>query len=247
MHQELYDSWARGINHQVHDLICMDYSDTDRENIVARMSDLSTILDIGCGTGHRTFNRWMKRGLTICGIEKFQNLITGSDYEEHIIQGDIADPNFDALFPAIREKLQLQEGEKISVVVLFGSVVESLLDESLREMAWANFAKLLEFSNRIVFDVIFDNSYEFYTAERGIITEPMGSIPHQYCYSFREIQALNAKHGLAIYSAIDDIFGYAHRRQFFTLMSFENTELGVPSDESHSVVGGFKNMNYYHR
>jgi SAM-dependent methyltransferase len=240
MHQELYDSWARGINHQVHDLICLEYRSAEGEYILLRMPNLSTILDIGCGTGHRTLSRWMKRGLAFCGIEKFQNLIDGSNHAEHIIQGDIADPNFDALFPAIREKLQLQEGEKISVVVLFGCVVESLLDESLREIAWANFAKLLEFSNRIVFDVTFDNSYEFYTAEQGHITERKGIIPHQYCYSFREIQALNAKHGLVVYSTSRDIFGYSYLRRFFAITSVENAKLGMPSYVSRSVVMGLE-------
>jgi SAM-dependent methyltransferase len=223
MNQAAYDQWVRTTPVDEQNDLCVAYNMTFLEDRIVATYIKHSVLDVGCGTGIRMFTYWGDLKLRFCGIEKFQNQIDGSNHAEHIIQGDIADPNFDALFPAIREKLQLQEGEKIGAVVLFGGVVNGLLDASMRDRAWANFAKLLALTDYIIIDAMFRNGHAFYNEERGSIEQLQEGIPPQYYCTFREIRDLNEKHGLGIAAGLDERWFELYRRQFYVLTSIENT------------------------
>lgn len=66
---------------------------TSETNFIEKYAK-TTVLDIGCGTGNRTFPAYHILKLKATGIEKFDNLINASEYKDRIVKLDIGNHNF---------------------------------------------------------------------------------------------------------------------------------------------------------
>ena len=178
-----YNSFVQNTSIQLQEILCGPSPSVSRGNefyFIEKYAK-SKILDIGCGTGHRTFPEWIKRGFDFQGIEKFQNLIDSSKYKNHILSGDIADESFrDTL-----DEIQKKNNNSIEIAFLFGGVINGVFGESIFKL-WNNLEYLSNFSNYILIDNL--SHFIFYDKnDRGQVIQLFDKAPPQYFYSKKEI------------------------------------------------------------
>lgn len=168
----------------------------------------SYILDIGCGTEHRTFPKWEEKNLDFYGFEKFQNVINASRYRERIILSDISNSNFPKTIPD-------ELNNKISIAFLFGGVINGIIDQQKQEITWGNLKSLLEICSYVLIDTLSHFAW-FNTAENGQLVQLFRFVPIQYFYSRKEIDNLNNKYGIEIIEEKTENIG-SHERIHFLL------------------------------
>lgn len=155
-----------------------------------------SILDIGCGTGHRTFPDYDALQIKYFGIEKSKRLIEHSNFNNKIIEGDICSENFsdclnnDNLIKAI--------GNAFDLAVLFGGVVNGFIAKDRRGVAWNNISNLLKNNCQyVLFDTL--THFDWYpVAPYGQIVRIFPSAPPQYFYSYPELLAIFDRHGIEL-------------------------------------------------
>ncbi|HPD66199.1 MAG TPA: hypothetical protein P5050_04900 [Bacteroidia bacterium] len=190
MGQEQYNQWVQKTTINQQDRLCGGRQVSSNELYFIEKYAKSNILDIGCGTGNRTFPIWIDRKLNFYGIEKFQNLIDGSNYKEKIIQGDISSINF-------IENIKINELKNIDIAFLFGGVINGIIDKNLQIKTWENFELLLDKCEYILIDTLTHFPW-FSTAEIGQELQLFHLVPTQYFYSKKELEKLNNQFGLEI-------------------------------------------------
>jgi len=190
MGQEQYNQWVQKTTINQQDRLCGGRQVSSNELYFIEKYAKSNILDIGCGTGNRTFPIWIDRKLNFYGIEKFQNLIDGSNYKEKIIQGDISSINF-------IENIKINELKNIDIAFLFGGVINGIIDKNLQIKTWENFELLLDKCENILIDTLTHFPW-FSTAEIGQELQLFHLVPTQYFYSKKELEKLNNQFGLEI-------------------------------------------------
>jgi SAM-dependent methyltransferase len=184
--QEIYDKFVKETPPGTQDYLCGPFVSKNElyyfDNYVRNY-----ILDIGCGTGHRTFPEWIKRNLKHKGVEKFPNLIEFSRYGHDIVQADISDKSFiDKLKEA---KVIKDEKERIDIAFLIGLVINGIFGPEGHEMLFNNIKELLLYCDYALIDT-FTHFDWFETAEKGRGEKLIPSVPCQYFYSEQELTAL---------------------------------------------------------
>lgn len=213
MTQKDYNDWVATLNISRHDHLCGGTQLTENEKYFIDQYAKKTILDIGCGTGHRTFPVWISKNFNFCGIEKFINLIDGSRHKASIINEDITSKKIENCFINVFDKLRLNKVERIDVSFLFRGVINGFLDKETQENAWSNFSKLLNKCDFILIDTVSHFDW-FRTQDYGYVLKLLDDTPPQYFYSEKEIILLNNKHSLEIHEIkteyIDNHFKRTH-------------------------------------
>ncbi len=183
MRQREYDQWVCTTNVTQQEQLCGGSKISNNERYFIDRYAKKNILDIGCGTGRRTFPEWIKRNLNFYGIEKFENLINESKCKEKILQADISSNEF-------IERVEELLAEKFDIAFLFGGVINGIIDRNLQENTWKNFKFLLNKCDYILIDTLSHFDW-FETAETGKEIQLFDLFPTQYFYSRIEIEKLN--------------------------------------------------------
>lgn len=186
MGQEQYDQWVQKTNTNQQDMLCGGRHVSENEMYFINEYAIKNILDIGCGTGHRTFPIWLEKKLIFYGIEKFQNLIANSQYKENILHTDISSKEF---IKSV-EKLMNNKNNKFDIAFLFGGVINGIIDSKSQTITWMNFKFLLNKCDYILIDTLTHFPW-FSTAEKGQEIQLFPLVPVQYFYSKKELDKLN--------------------------------------------------------
>lgn len=206
MSQERYNQWVTTTSANQQNILCGGTKISENEKYFIDTYAKDIILDIGCGTGYRTFPVWFERKLNFYGFEKFQNLIDASEHHDKIILSDIGNVNFQK---TIKDKLK---GD-ISIAFLFGGVINGIIDRHAQERTWENFKFLLEKCDYLLIDTLTHFSW-FNTEESGQVVELFHVVPPQYFYAKKEILDLNNKYGLEICKELTESIGHLKRTHY---------------------------------
>jgi len=204
MVQEQYNQWVQRTNPNEQDKLCGGRQVSDNEMYFIKRYAERNILDIGCGTGHRTFPIWIKRKLNFYGIEKFQNLIDNSKYK--IIHSDISSTEF---MDTVNE-LSIKQ---FDISFLFGGVINGIIDQELQQRSWKNFRFLLDKCNYILIDTLTHFTW-FPIAETGEEIQLFPLVPTQYFYSRKELENLNNEFGLEFCEERTESIGNLRRTHY---------------------------------
>jgi hypothetical protein len=193
MGQNEYTYWAQTTRPELHDIMCgVNFGISANEQHFINKYAHSSVLDIGCGTGHRTFKTWFEKKINFHGIEKFPHLIEASRFRDKIIQADISDEDF-----------KLKIGElidcKFDIAFLFGGVINGIIDNNLQKITWSNLNFLLSsYCSYVLIDTLTHFSW-YSTAENGQEKQLFQPGPTQYFFSKNEINKLNKENKLEIF------------------------------------------------
>jgi SAM-dependent methyltransferase len=183
MGQEQYNQWVQITSTNQQDNLCGGRQVSENEMYFIEKYAIKNILDIGCGTGHRTFPIWLEKKMNFYGIEKFQNLIADSQYKENILHTDISSKEF------VKRVEELMTN-KFDIAFLFGGVINGIIDRNLHTITWENFKFLLNKCEYILIDTLTHFPW-FSTAEVGREFQLFQVVPVQYFYSKKELDKLN--------------------------------------------------------
>lgn len=206
MGQEQYDLWVQTTTPNQQDSLCGGNQISENEKYFIDKYASSIIIDIGCGTGHRTFPEWTRRQLNFYGFEKFQNLIEDSRYRDKIILADIANVNFKDKINAILEN-------KISIAFLLGGVINGIIEGQGQNNTWGNFTYLLDKCKYILIDTLTHFSW-YNSADSGKKEQLFHLVPTQYFYSKKEIEILNNKYNIEICEERTENIGHLKRTHY---------------------------------
>jgi SAM-dependent methyltransferase len=206
MAQETYNQWVKETNANQQDNLCGGSQISKNEMYLINEYAKDYILDIGCGTGHRTFPLWNERKLDFNGFEKFQNLIDSSKYGEKIILSDIGNANFQE---TITDKLM----DNTSIAFLFGGVINGIIDKQKQEITWGNLKFILEKCTYVVVDTLSHFKW-FDSADNGQVIKLFHLFPPQYFYSKKEIENLNNKYNIEICEELSENIGQLKRTHY---------------------------------
>jgi SAM-dependent methyltransferase len=204
--QKDYDSWVINTPGHIQDQYCGGEFFSPNESYFLETYAISTLLEIGCGTGHRTFPQYIRKGLDFFGVEKFQNLIDQSKYKKHLVLGKLEDPDF--------PKSSFFAGKKFDIVCLFGGVIDAFIDEGCRLSAWSNLKAILQM-NTDYFLVDTLSHFDWFKQEqngRSLRLYPF--LPLQYFYSEKEIQNLVKINGMRIAETRAESIGHLQRTHY---------------------------------
>lgn len=213
MGQEKYNQWVRITSAKKQDSLCGGSQISVNEKYFIDKYAKDYILDIGCGTGHRTFPEWTRRKLDFNGFEKFQNLIDASQYKGKIMLSDIGNDNY-------QESLTVKLKENTSIAFLFGGVINGIINKREQETTWRNFKFILDKCKYILIDTLSHFSW-YNTADNGQEEQLFHLVPTQYFYSKKEIENLNINYDIEICEELTENIGDI-RRTHYLLTKKEN-------------------------
>ena len=198
--QFTYDNWTKSTSPLKQETLCgSDYISNNEKYFIDKYAK-NNCLDIGCGTGNRTFPEFERKGINYVGIEQFEHLKEFSKFSSKILLKDIASDSF-----------QIDEvgNQKFDIAFYFGGVVNGFVSKNVRLTAWKNIEQVAQKqANYILFDTLshfewfHDESYEF-----GMVLQLHSMFPPQYFYSSKELKKLFAKHHLEIVEEKEEVLG----------------------------------------
>jgi hypothetical protein len=184
---------------------------------------VNNILDVGCGTGHRTFPEFFRKNLRFFGIEKFRNLIDESRYSSEIVQGDLCSDSF---IHCLSDKNLLEKiGQTFDLTVLLGGVVNGFITSNNRRIGWNNITLLMNRSSFLLFDTL--THFDWYTiSEVGRVVElPVpAQIPPQYFYSRMELEHIFLMSDIQVVEEKSEQLGMGFIRTHFLLKRTEKNQ-----------------------
>jgi len=213
--QDDYNNWIerKPISHQ--EKLCGSKSMGNELHFIEKYGN-TTVLEVGCGTGHRTFPEHIKRKRNFAGVEKFERLIQASTYKQYIVQGDICSIGFPEVLD--NERLLTLLGEQYDITFFFGGVINGFVNESSRNIGWENIKLISERSRYILVDTL--THFDWYNISEVGRTDnlwPDDIVPPQYFYSKTEIYALVDRSRLEIIEERSEDLGRAITRTHFLL------------------------------
>jgi hypothetical protein len=208
--QSFYHKWAQDASAREHESLCGGNVISPNEKYFIDKYAKNNCLDIGCGTGNRTFPEFERKGINYVGIEQFKHLKEFSKFSSKILLKDIASDSF-----------QIDEvgNQKFDIAFYFGGVVNGFVSKNVRSTAWKNIEQVAQKqANYILFDTLshfdwfHDESHEF-----GKVLQLNPMFPPQYFYSLKELKNLFAKHYLEIVEEKEEVLMGTIRRTHYVL------------------------------
>lgn len=209
--QSSYHKWAQDASAREHESFCGGNIISPNEKYFIDKYAKNNCLDIGCGTGNRTFPEFERKGINYVGIEQFKHLIEYSSFSSKILLKDIASDSF---------HLEELGNQKFDIAFYFGGVVNGLISKNVRLTAWENIEKVAKkYANYILFDTLSHFAWfqdESHEIGKALQLNPM--FPPQYFYSLKELKNLFAIHQLEIVEEKEEVLvGGPYRRTHYLL------------------------------
>ena len=207
--QSTYQNWAKNTSPREQEILCGSGYISDNEKYFIEKYATSNCIDIGCGTGNRTFKEYERKGIDYIGIEQFEHLKEYSHFPTKIQLKDITSDNF--LIDGIGN-------QKFDIAFYFGGVINGFVSTNARLTGWENIEQVAKkYANYILFDTL--SHFPWFrdeNKENGDVINLLPAAPPQYFYSLKELKTLFAKHQLEIVEKKEEPV-YHFRRTHFLL------------------------------
>ena len=202
LHQKQYENAAKKLDITTFEIFCSaGLTISERSLFEALIPPKSMVLEIGCGTFHRTGPYYTQNSITFFGIEPLQNIALRSDYREHIV---VASFGLDFLrrFPKILEK-------KFTAIVILGGMINGLHCPTLRDSFWKALGILSKNCEVIILDTLVRPKEKslYRKSMQGGISSNKGTLPIQYYFTRKELQRIFELYGFTIAVEGIDILG----------------------------------------
>jgi hypothetical protein len=179
--QTTYQNWAKNTSPREQEMLCGSGYISDNEKYFIEKYATNNCIDIGCGTGNRTFKEYERNGIDYIGIEQFEHLKEYSHFTTKIQLKDITSDNF--LIDGIGN-------QKFDIAFYFGGVINGFVSTNARLTGWENIEKVAQkYANYVLIDTLsqfpwfHDESHEF-----GMVLQLHSMFPPQYFYSLKELK-----------------------------------------------------------
>ncbi len=204
-----YDNWSQNSSANKQEMLCGGDIISTNEKYFINTYAKSNCLDIGCGTGNRTFLYYENRHIDYIGVEKYDHLIEYSNSSTKILKKDITSNSF---------YLDEIKNQKFDIAFYFGGVINGFVSTNARLTGWENIEQVAKkYANYILFDTL--SHFPWFrdeNKENGDVINLLPAAPPQYFYSLKELKNLFAKHQLEIVEKKEEPV-YHFRRTHFLL------------------------------
>ena len=141
-----YDNWSQNSPANKQEMFCGGDKISTNEKYFINTYAKSNCLDVGCGTGNRTFLYYENRQIDYIGVEKYDHLIEYSNNSTKILKKDITSNSF---------HLDEIKNQKSDVAFYFGGVINGFISESARLHGWENIEEVAKkHANYILVDTL---------------------------------------------------------------------------------------------
>jgi SAM-dependent methyltransferase len=207
--QSDYQNWAKNTSPQEQEMLCGSNHISENEKYFIEKYAKNNCIDIGCGTGNRTFKEYERKGINYVGIEQFEHLKKYSQFPAKIQIKDITSDSF---------QLDGIGNKKFDIAFYFGGVINGFVSTNARLIGWGNIEQVAKkYANYILFDTLSHFSwFRDENKEKGEVIQLFPTAPPQYFYSLKELKTLFAKHYLEIVEEKEEP-AYHFRRTHFLL------------------------------
>ena len=210
-----YDNWSQNSPANKQEMFCGGDIISTNEKYFINTYAKSNCLDVGCGTGNRTFLYYENRQIDYIGVEKYDHLIEYSNNSTKILKKDITSNSF---------HLDEIKNQKSDVAFYFGGVINGFVSESARLHGWENIEEVAKkHANYILVDTLshfpwFCDEFE----KLGKVTQLNPVFPPQFFYSQKGLKSLFVKHQLDIVEEKEEVIIGPVRRTHYLLQHIEN-------------------------
>jgi len=201
-YQKQYESAAKNLCITTFEIYCSaGLTVSERSLFDALIPSKSTVLEIGCGTFHRTGPYYTQKSITFFGIEPLQNIALRSDYKEHIVVASF-DMDFLRRFPKILDK-------QFTAIVILGGMINGLHCPTLRDSFWKALSILSKNCEVIILDTLVRPMGKalYRKSTHGFVSSHKGTLPIQYYFTRKELQKIFELYGLEVAIEGIDILG----------------------------------------
>jgi len=204
IHQKQYESVAKKLDITTFEIYCSTgLTVSERSLFEALIPSKSTVLEIGCGTFHRTGPYYSQNSITFFGIEPLPNIALRSDYRDHIVVASFG-MDFLRRFPKILEK-------QFGAIVILGGMINGLHCPTLRDSFWKALSILSKNCEVIILDTLVRPKAKekslYRKSTKGFISSNKGTLPIQYYFTRKELQRIFELYGFTIVVEGIDILG----------------------------------------
>ena len=202
VHQKQYETVAKNLDVTTFEIYCSpSLTISERTLFEAFLPNKSVVLEIGCGTFHRTGPYYNKNGISFYGVEPLKNIVQRSDFHQHIF---VETFNLDFLqrYPKIQHK-------EFTAVILLGGMINGIHCPTLQDSFWKALRLLSRNCEVIIMDTLVrsKDNFSYHKSKQGFAYSHQGALPIQYYFSRNELQNLFDTYGFSVAVEGIDILG----------------------------------------
>lgn len=205
--QEIYNSWINEMNFEKQEHLCGGNNISANELYFIDNYASKNILDLGCGTGKRTFPLYIQKNIQFAGIEKIEHLIENSNYADKIINKNLSSIYFN---------LEDLDEKEFDIAVCFGGVINGFIDNPTKYNGWNNLTEIAKVKSKYVLvDTL--SHFDWYKDPKkyhGEVIQLESIFPPQFFYSEFELKNIFKKQYLRIVEEKSEKIGSLTRTHY---------------------------------
>lgn len=205
--QEIYNNWLKNETAQRHEQMNGLSQISPNESYFISKYAIHNCIDVGCGTGNRTFPTFLAKQIDFKGIDNQTHLIEHRSFKNHIIKKDITSPIFD---------LEEIDQAVYDIAFYFGGVINGFISNPVRFSGWRNLEKIAKkHAKYVLVDTLSHfNWFKDETKYYGEVIQLNPVFPPQFFYSQKGLKSLFAKHQLDIVEEKEEPVGPFKRTHY---------------------------------
>ena len=205
--QELYNSWINEMSSEKQEHLCGDDKISENERYFINNYAKINCLDLGCGSGKRTFPLYIQKNIQFTGIEKMSHLIENSKYNDKIIHKNLSSIYF---------QLDDLDEKEFDIAVCFGGVINGFIDNPTKYNGWNNLTEIARVKSKyLLVDTL--SHFDWYNDPKkyhGEVIQLAQIFPPQFFYSEFELKNIFKKHNLKIVEEKNENIGSYSRTHY---------------------------------